>query len=269
MTVSISFQFERALSVLAFVDRATVRRQGGLSGVEIHIDGLAETFTDVLVRIEHQGGVTQVARLTSRSPSFVVSPLPNRAQIARAYTSLGVKHILLGIDHLLFVLGLLLIVRGRLLLVKTITAFTVAHSVTLGASVLGFVHVPQSPVEAVIALSIVFLAGELLRRRVGRVGLTEQYPWLVAFVFGCLHGFGFAGALAEIGLPQSDIPLALLTFNVGVEIGQLVFLFACLLVIAAGRRVLGAHLTWAPSAAAYAIGGVSAYWLIERVIGFW
>ncbi len=253
----------------AFVERSTVRRAGGLTGAEIHIDGLSETLTDALVRIEHMSGVTQIERLTPRSPSFVVERAPHRTEIASTYVTLGVEHILLGIDHLLFVLGLLLIVRGRWLLVKTITAFTVAHSITLGAAALGFVHIPQAPVEAVIALSILFLASELARRGKGAPGLAERYPWVVAFVFGCLHGFGFAGALTEVGLPATDIPLALLTFNVGVEIGQLLFLTACVVLIGLTKRVVTARVRWAPTAAAYGIGGVAAYWLIERVVRFW
>lgn len=253
----------------AFVERSTIRRDGGLTDAEIRIDGLTGTRTDALVRIEHADGRTQTERLTPSSPVLRVQRAPGKTEIATTYIGLGVEHILLGIDHLLFVLGLLLIVRGRRLLVKTITAFTIAHSITLGAAVLGFVHVPQVPVEAVIALSILFLAAELSRRGKGDPGLTERYPWIVAFVFGCLHGFGFAGALTDVGLPATDIPLALLMFNGGVEIGQLIFVAGCLALIRLAKPVLGATASWVPRAAAYGIGSVSAYWLIERVVSFW
>lgn len=253
----------------AFVERSTIRRDGGLLDADIRIDGLSETRTDALVRIEHADGRTQIERLTPPSPAFRVQRAPGKAEIATTYIGLGVEHILLGIDHLLFVLGLLLIVRGRRLLIKTITAFTLAHSITLGAAVLGFVHVRQAPVEAVIALSILFLTTELSRRGKGDQGLTERYPWIVAFVFGCLHGFGFAGALTDVGLPATDIPLALLMFNAGVEVGQLMFVAGCLALVHLAKLALGATANWAPKAVAYGIGSVSAYWLIERVVSFW
>ena len=154
---------------------------------------------------------------------FIVPEKETPAQIAWTYLVLGVEHILGGIDHLLFVLALLLLVKNKWLLLKTITAFTIAHSITLASAVLGFVQVPSAPVEAVIALSILFLASELAHGRHGKERLTERYPWVVAFTFGLLHGFGFAGALSAVGLPQNEIPLALFQFNVGVEIGQLMF----------------------------------------------
>ncbi len=186
---------------------------------------------------------------------------------AGRYTGLGIEHILKGIDHLLFVLCLLLIVKGPWILVKTITAFTVAHSITLGLATLGLVHIPPRPVEAAIALSIVFLAAEILHARQGRFGLAHQYPWMVAFGFGLLHGLGFAGALSEIGLPQSEIPVALLFFNVGVEIGQLFFVLAFVLL----RWILvRLEFRW-PHAISlmpvYLVGAVATYWLLQR-IGF-
>jgi hypothetical protein len=184
---------------------------------------------------------------------------------AGRYSGLGIEHILLGIDHLLFVLCLLLIVKGPWMLVKTITAFTVAHSVTLGLATLGLVQIPPRPVEAAIALSIVFLAAEILHGRQGRFGLTYRYPWVVAFGFGLLHGLGFAGALREMGLPKGEVPVALLFFNVGVEIGQLLFVAAFLLL----RRILvGLEFRW-PRAVqvtpVYLVGTVATYWLLQRV----
>jgi hypothetical protein len=165
----------------------------------------------------------------------------------------------------LFVLGLMLIVRSKWLLVKTITAFTVAHSITLGAATLGWVHVAQPPVEAVIALSILFLASELARQHRRDTGLTQRWPWIVAFTFGLLHGFGFAGALREVGLPESDIPLALLTFNVGVEVGQLLFVGAVLLALTALRRVFLRIPAWIHAAPAYGIGTMAAFWWLQRM----
>ncbi|UCE88355.1 MAG: HupE/UreJ family protein, partial [Pseudomonadota bacterium] len=228
-----------------------------LVGHTIYIEGLTVTITDVLLRVELRDGVVYTQILRANSPAYDVPPKPSAFKVMVDYLLLGIEHILGGVDHLLFVLGLLLIVHGNWLLVKTITAFTVAHSITLAMATLGFVHMPQAPVEAVIALSILFLASELARQRHGSPGLTERYPWIVAFVFGLLHGFGFAGALTEVGLPQSEIPLALLMFNVGVEVGQLLFVAAVLAVGMVFRRLAGAAPDWWPRATAYGIGSVA------------
>src|SRR5438046_3670701 len=200
----------------ASTERWSIKRPGGLIGSKINIDGLAATTTDVLVRIENLDGTTQVTRLTPSSPSFVVSAAPGALEVCRTYLVLGVEHILFGVDHLLFVLALLILVKGWRKLVGTITAFTVAHSITLAAATLGFVHVPSKPVEATIALSILFVACEIVHRRWGRIGLTETWPWIIAFTFGLLHGLGFAGALREVGLPPDALPLALAFVDVGV-----------------------------------------------------
>jgi hydrogenase/urease accessory protein HupE len=253
----------------AFTERWTIACTGGLAGREVRIDGLEATLTDVLVRIERADGGTQLARLTPSAPAFVVPATPSSLQLARTYALLGVEHILLGVDHLLFVLALLIVVRGARRLVGTITAFTLAHSLTLAGATLGLVHVPQQPVEAVIALSIMFVAGEIAHARAGAPGLTARAPWLVAFAFGLLHGLGFAGALREVGLPEQAIPLALLFFNLGVELGQLAFVVAALAAVALARRVVAAQLHWAEPLAAYGIGGTAAYWAIERVAAFW
>jgi hydrogenase/urease accessory protein HupE len=198
--------------------------------------------------------------------------------VARSYALLGIEHILFGVDHLLFVLGLLILVKGWRRLVGTITAFTVAHSITLAAATLGFVHVPGKPVEATIALSIVFVACEIVRSRQGRSGLTEMWPWIIAFSFGLLHGFGFAGALREVGLPQNAIPIALLFFNVGVELGQLLFISFVMAVIAVtvyvakrftqSKVALQSAFAWCENVSAYAIGAIAAFWLIERTLSF-
>ena len=252
----------------AFVDRWSVRCPGGLAGKEIEIRGLSATLTDALVRITHLNGSTQVTRVFPDEPRFEVQVAPGGWQVAGTYFRLGVEHILLGIDHLLFVLALLFVARTRWLLLKTITAFTVAHSITLALATLGFVHVPPAPVEAVIALSIVFVAAEILHARAGHPGITARSPWLVAFLFGLLHGFGFAGALSEIGLPQGHIPLALFFFNVGVEAGQIVFVGAVLGVAFLARPLLVRLPRWVEAAPAYGIGSIAMFWVLERVSGF-
>jgi hydrogenase/urease accessory protein HupE len=182
-----------------------------------------------------------------------------------AYLLLGIEHILTGFDHLSFVLGLMLLVRSRVTLVKTITAFTVAHSLTLAAAALGYAHVNPSVIEALVAFSIVFVAVEVVRAYRGQFGLTRRYPWLIAFTFGLLHGFAFAGSLAQIGLPEHNIPLSLLLFNVGVELGQLLFVGAVLaaeVLLRRLRRRLPRWTTWIPP---YAIGGLASFWVIQRL----
>jgi len=243
----------------------------GLGGKELTINGLAQTQTDVLLRIDYLDGTASNQRLTPTAPTAMIPDRPSALEVVRTYLVLGVEHILLGVDHLLFVLALLLIVHGIGRLVATVTAFTVAHSITLGAATLGFVHVPSAPVEAVIALSILFLASELARQRtVGSTpdtaNLTQRFPWVMAFSFGLLHGFGFAGALSEVGMPQQAVPLALLFFNVGVELGQLLFIaavfgFAWLVRLSAVR----VPAFW-PRVVAYGVGSVSAFWVVERTI---
>ena len=188
--------------------------------------------------------------------------------MARTYFRLGVDHILSGFDHLLFVFALVLLIGDRWMLAKTITAFTVAHSVTLAGASLGYVSLPQKPVEAAIALSIAFVARELIKMKPGERRMSEAYPWVVAFAFGLLHGFGFAGALKETGLPQNDVPLALLTFNLEVEAGQLLFVGVVLIAFAMARALMTVPVRPARLAAAYVIGTVSMIWLVARVSGF-
>jgi hypothetical protein len=248
-------------------------------GKTVRIDGLSATRTDVIARIERLDGTTQSTRLTPDNPAFVVTSAPSRLDVVTTYLVLGIEHILGGIDHLLFVLGLLFLVGSWRKLVVTVTAFTVAHSITLAAATLGWVHVAQAPVEATIALSVMFVAAEILRSAQGQAGLASRAPWVVAFVFGLLHGFGFAGALREVGLPEKDIPLALLFFNVGVEVGQLLFIAAVVAVLSAVTRLVrrsadAAHGPWHAetlirSPVAYLIGTAAAFWVVERVIAFW
>ncbi len=250
----------------AEIRRWTIRVPGGIDGWDVRVHGLEATMVDALVRIAIRDGRVVSRVLRPDAPSFVYH-VDDSGPAAVGYFRLGVEHILMGIDHLLFVLALVLIVRGAGLLVKTITAFTIAHSITLGLATLGYVHVPSAPVEAVIALSIVFVALEILRSRRGERGLTERAPWLVAGAFGLLHGFGFAGALSEVGLPANDIPLALLFFNVGVEAGQLAFVGVALGVIALLRRIRMPE--WATLVPPYAIGGAAMFWVIERTAAIW
>jgi hypothetical protein len=254
------------------VQRWRVQVDGGLAGKAIEFPNLTASRIDVLVRVERSDGTAQVGRVLPLTPRFVVTASPSAFEVAQTYTVLGIEHILTGFDHLLFVLALLILVQGARRLIATITAFTLAHSLTLFAATLGWLNVPGRPVEAVIALSIVFVAGEIVHARQGRPGLTQRRPWIVAFSFGLLHGLGFAGALAEVGLPPLSIPMALLFFNVGVEIGQLIFIAVVLGVIAVARGIGHRLKVDAPSwwwrVPPYAIGGVASFWVVQRVAAF-
>ena len=252
----------------AFTERWTVKCAGGLTGGTIHIAGLMATTTDVLVRLERLDGTTQVTRLAPSAPSLVVEAAPSALEVARTYVVLGVEHILTGIDHLLFVLSLLIITGGGWRLVKTVTAFTISHSITLSAATLGYVHVPQQPVEAVIALSIVFVAAEIVRMHRGITGITASAPWIVALTFGLMHGLGFAGGLSEAGLPAGHIPTALLFFSLGVESGHFLFIAVVLSVIVLVRRMRIPFPHWADLVPPYAIGSVAMCWFIQRTLSF-
>jgi len=242
----------------------------GLAGERIEFAGLQLTVTDVLARFEMVDGRTWTVIARPSEPWIEIAGSRGPFAVAGAYLMLGIEHILFGFDHLLFVLALILIVPSRRMLLMTITAFTLAHSITLSLATLGVVHVAGPPVEATIALSIILVACEIVRQQRGETGLTARWPWLVAFCFGLLHGLGFASALMEIGLPQGDIPLALFSFNVGVEVGQLIFIGAVLGVLACARRfrfpsVVERH---ALSATTYTIGIAAAFWFIERLAAF-
>ena len=260
-------------SVRQLSDSALHRRMvkvpgGDIDGATIRFIGLEETITDVFVRISWLNGVQTTAIARPNQPWFKIEGLRSSWQVASDYTLLGVDHILSGYDHLAFVLALILIVSGWRRLLMTVTFFTLAHSITLAAATLGLLWVPGPPIEATIALSILFLASELIKIERGQPSLTARYPWVVAFVFGLLHGLGFAGALSEVGLPSNEIPLALLMFNLGVELGQIMFIAAVLLLIMALRRLYQPWPFWIRQAPAYGIGGMAAFWLIERVSGF-
>lgn len=252
----------------AMVQTWRMRAIEPLAGQKVSMEGLSNTMTDALVRVAFASGKTWVARLTPDAPDVLIPTQPSPWSTAATYLELGVEHILLGFDHLLFVLGLLLITQGTRQLVATVTAFTVAHSITLALATLGFVHVPPAPVEAVIALSIAFIAVEVLHVRHGRRSLATKAPWLIAFAFGLLHGLGFAGALSEVGLPEGQIPIALLFFNLGVEAGQLLFVGGVLALVASIRVLRLSLPTWSNLVPPYAIGTVAMFWVIQRVASF-
>ncbi len=256
----------------AYVAHWTTKCAGGLEGGLIEIEGLNRTSTDVLVRFDFSDGASETRRLTPLNISFQVPENPGHFEVARTYFILGVEHILSGVDHLLFVLALLLLVKSVRKLIATITAFTLAHSITLAGATLGYVELPGPPVEAVIALSIVFVASEIIRSRRGQLSLAQKYPWIIAFAFGLLHGFGFAGALADIGLPRNAIPSALLFFNIGVEAGQLIFIAFVMSSVWLARQV-ARHIdypqpAWTPLIVPYLIGGTAVFWVIDRLTSF-
>ena len=252
-----------------YLDRWQIKCNEGLADKTLFIEGLKSTGMDLLLRIELLSGVSHSKLLTPSRSSYRVPKDASSWQIMQTYSWLGITHILLGFDHLLFIFALLLIVKNMRRLLWTITAFTLAHSLTMAGATLGIVHIPQAPVEAIIALSILFLAMEIIHEKQGKVGLTSLYPWIIAFIFGLLHGFGFAGALSEIGLPQQAIALALVFFNLGVELGQLMFVATVVLVSLILQR-LSYHtlLDKLQTVVVYIIGGVSAFWLIERTLSF-
>ncbi len=236
-----------------------------LQGAVISIEGLQAVQTDVLVRVEYASGATETLVAAPSSPSVTLNGPSEGGAVAGAYFVLGMEHILLGFDHLLFVAGLMLLVSGWRRLVGTVTAFTLAHSVTLAGATLGFISAPPPLIEALIALSILFVAVEALHRWQGRQTFAVRRPWTIAFGFGLLHGFGFAGALSQIGLPQDAIPLSLLFFNLGVEAGQLLFIAALFSALWSLRRLGAREPAWGRTACAYAIGGLAAFWVLERV----
>ena len=239
--------------------------KGGLAGKTIRVDGLEATLTDVLVRVHYADGRTETHLLRPVDPAITFGAATSAGQRAAAYLRIGIEHILLGVDHLLFVLGLLLIVGDRWMLVKTITAFTLAHSLTLAIATLGYASAPLLPLNAAIALSILFLGPEIVRVWRGETSFTIRHPWVVAFAFGLLHGFGFASGLAAMGLPRAEIPLALLLFNVGVEIGQIAFVVLIVLLERSFRTLEIRWPRWAEALPGYAVGSLGAYWTIQRV----
>ena len=253
----------------AMLQRWYIYCANNIVGQRISIEDITNSNTDVLLRLKWLDGSVSTSLLKPSTPFYLIPEKSTNTDLAITYLWLGTEHILLGIDHLLFVFALLLIVSSTRQLIMTITSFTLAHSITLGAATLGFINIPQQPVEAVIALSILFLAVELMHGKQGRKGAATRWPWLIAFVFGLLHGFGFAGALAEIGLPQQAIPLTLIFFNIGVELGQLVFVAVILSLIWVLHQLKQPRLLErAETIAIYSIGGLSSFWLFERISTF-
>jgi len=253
----------------ALIEHATYKiNTGTLPGKLIEIEGLTEVQTDVLLLIQLQDGSQHSAILRPSAPQFEIPLEASKLKVAGDYWRLGTVHILEGVDHLLFVLALLLIVVGFGELFKAVTAFTVAHSITLALATLDVIRVPSAPTEAIIALSILFLAAEIVHKHNGQIGITERWPWVIAFLFGLFHGLGFAGALSEIGVPQTEVPLALFMFNVGVETGQLLFIAAVMSLVWLLQKL---HMSAPPAAwriLPYSIGGLAAYWTIDRVMSF-
>jgi hydrogenase/urease accessory protein HupE len=240
--------------------------EGGIAGKQIVFENLATTLTDVIVSFEPIAGSSRTLRVNGAAPSVVVPARQAWIEVAGTYFRLGVEHILFGFDHLLFVLCLLMLVDRRKRLLAAITAFTIAHSITLAGTTFGWLRLPSAPVEACIALSIALLAAEIVKMRSGRISTTQRWPWIAAFGFGLLHGFGFASALHDIGLPEAGVPLALLFFNLGVEAGQILFVAVVLASMFLWRRCAPRPPVWAWRAPPYIAGVAASLWFIERTV---
>jgi hydrogenase/urease accessory protein HupE len=256
----------------SLIERRVIEPAGGtLAGKRVEFVGLQLTITDVLVRVHTLDGRDITTFVRPLQPWFDVAARQSWGTVAYIYFLYGIEHILFGVDHLLFVLGLLLIVKDRWMLLKTVTAFTVAHSITLAIATLGYAQAPVLPLNAAIALSILFLGPEIVRCWRGETSLTIRHPWVVAFLFGLIHGFGFAGALTGAGLPHKDLPLALLSFNVGVEIGQISFVLLILLIERSFRQLEIRWPRWVQALPGYTVGSLGAFWAIQRaavLLGF-
>lgn len=257
-------QAQRDIANAAVTTRTTYLCSREVAGQPIGLDGMETAQSDVLVRVAPLGRPVQALRLTPAEPRVLIQGKASGWQVARTYFLTGIDHILFGYDHLLFVVSLVLLLSGFWTIAKAVTAFTVAHSLTLVGTTLGWIGLPQQPVESIIALSILFLAVEIIKRKPGKIRLSERVPWVVAFGFGLLHGFGFAGALKEIGLPEQDISVALFTFNIGVEVGQIMIVALTMLLLTILRRISEALLPPVVKVATYAIGITASYWFIER-----
>jgi len=248
----------------SIVERRIVTAPNGLGGRRIEFVGLQATITDVLVRVEMRDGARLTDVVRPSRPWIEIAASRSRGAVAAAFVLHGIRHIAFGADHLLFVLGLLLIVKDRRTLLKTVTAFTLAHSVTLAIATFGYAEVPVPPLNAAIALSILFLGPEIVRCWRHETSVTTRCPWLVAFLFGLLHGFGFAGALTGAGLPRHDLPPALLGFNAGVEIGQVAFVVLVVCLERAFRQLEIRWPRWVAAAPGYSVGALGAFWTIQR-----
>jgi hydrogenase/urease accessory protein HupE len=250
----------------AAVEHRRIVCEGGIAGKRIVFENLATTLTDVIVRFEPIAGAPKTLRVNGATPFIEIPEQQSLGEVAGAYFNFGVEHILLGFDHLLFVLCLLMLVEDRKRLLIAITAFTVAHSITLAATTFGWLRLASAPVEACIALSIAFLAAEIVKSRAGRAGSTQLRPEIAAFGFGLLHGFGFASALHEIGIPDDALPLALVSFNLGVEAGQIIFVAVVLALAWLWQRYARQLPASAYRASAYVAGITASFWFIERSV---
>ena len=251
----------------SLVERRTIAAgPKGLAGERIEFPGLQLTITDVFIRVEMLDGRKWTAIARASQPWIRIAAAQSKLQLAGMYLWQGWRHILFGVDHLLFVLGLMLIVKDRWTLLKTITAFTVAHSITLGIATLGYARVPLPPLNTAVALSILFLGPEIVRTWRGGTSLAIRYPWVVAFLFGLLHGFGFATGLSTAGMPGAEIPVALLFFNVGVEVGQLFFVLLILGLERSFRTLEIRWPRWAEALPGYTVGGLGAFWTLQRAM---
>jgi hypothetical protein len=248
----------------SLIERRVVEANSGLAGTRVEFVGLQATITDVLVRVRLRDGSDASTLVRPSQPWIDIARSRGTLETAGSFIAHGIQHISLGVDHLLFVLGLLLIVKDRWMLLKTITAFTVAHSITLAVATFGYAAAPVAPLNAAIALSILFLGPEIVRTWRGETSFTIRHPWVVAFFFGLLHGFGFAGALTGAGLPAKDLPLALLSFNMGVEIGQVGFVLLVVLLERSFRQLLIRWPEWMEAVPGYAVGSLGAFWTIQR-----
>ena len=260
-----SYHQKRELEAL--IDYKNLVLDKDIGGLSLYVTNLEKTLIDVIVRLERANGEINTFLIQPSDPDIIIPASSSPLQVAKTFGILGVEHILLGWDHLLFVFGLILLIRKRRLLITTITAFTIAHSITLIFASLGILNLPSAPVETVIALSIVFLGREYILMQRGQKSMTAERPWLVAFIFGLLHGLGFAGALSSIGLPNHALLTSLLSFNLGVEIGQLMFVASLLLVYYIAVRLMKIKLpSWSLSLPGYAIGGMASFWFITRLL---
>ena len=250
----------------SIIERRTIEVDGGLAGKRIEFVGLQATITDVLVRVQVNDGTQWTSLVHPSQPWFELRAPRTQIAVGTEFIIQGIRHISLGADHLLFVLGLLLIVKSRWTLLKTITAFTVAHSITLAIATLGYANAPVVPLNAAIAFSILFLGPEIVRSWNGETSFTLRHPWLVAFAFGLLHGFGFAGALTGAGLPRNELPLALLGFNIGVEIGQVAFVLLVVLLERSFSILEVRWPRWVAKMPGYTVGSLGAFWAVQRVV---
>lgn len=256
----------REVHNLAVLSKASVTCAGSVLGKDIGVSNIKSSQTEIFVRVAPIGSAVQSLRLDIDKPIAQIKAKASKWQVAQSYFVIGVEHIVTGYDHLLFVCCLVLLLLNAWQIAKAATAFTIAHSITLIGTTFGLIGLPQRPVEALIALSIIFMAVEIIKKDAAKPRLSEQIPWVIAFIFGLVHGFGFAGALREIGLPEGEVGTALLTFNLGVEAGQLLIVSCLLVLLHLLNRFWARHFQIMVHSATYLIGITASYWFIERLL---